>query len=247
MTDPIRVLLVDDQDLIRTGFRLLLMGEPDIMVVVEAKDGQSALDELTRLDGGCDVALMDVRMPRMNGIDATAQITARFPNVRVLVLTTFDLDEYAQSAIHAGASGFLLKDARPTELVDAIQRVATGDAVMAPSVMKRILEHMRVNGLMVQTIGDQADGAASSSVESLPIAAAVPTEAARATPIELNVLTEREREVLELIAAGLNNAEISARLFLSESTVKTHVGRVLFKLELRDRIHAVILAKELGL
>ncbi len=246
MTDQIRVLLVDDQDLIRTGFRLLLMGEPDISVVGEAKDGQAALDELARLGGVCDVVLMDVRMPRMNGIDATAQIAARFPNVRVLVLTTFDLDEYAQSAITAGASGFLLKDARPTELVDAIQRVATGDAVMAPSVMKRMLEHMRVNGLMGQPIGDQIGGAAPSSSESLPLAAA-PSETAPLTPSELDVLTEREREVLELIAEGLNNAEISARLFLSESTVKTHVGRVLFKLELRDRIHAVIFAKELGL
>lgn len=246
MTDQIRVLLVDDQDLIRTGFRLLLMGERDIVVVGEAKDGQAALEELARLEGACDVALMDVRMPRMNGIDATAQITTRFPDVRVLVLTTFDLDEYAQSAIQVGASGFLLKDARPTELVDAIQRVATGDAAMAPSVMKRMLEQMRVTGLMGQPIGDQAERAASS-FESRPSAAAAPSETAPVTPTKLEVLTEREREVLELIAEGLNNAEISARLFLSESTVKTHVGRVLFKLELRDRIHAVILAKELGL
>lgn len=244
MTDQIRVLLVDDQDLIRTGFRLLLMGERDIVVVGEAKDGQAALEELARLEGACDVALMDVRMPRMNGIDATAQITTRFPDVRVLVLTTFDLDEYAQSAIQVGASGFLLKDARPTELVDAIQRVATGDAVMAPSVMKRMLEQMRVTGLMVP--GGSADRNATSSSESLSWAAA-PSETTPVTPTKLEVLTEREREVLELIAEGLNNAEISARLFLSESTVKTHVGRVLFKLELRDRIHAVILAKELGL
>ncbi len=245
MSEQIRVLLVDDQDLIRTGFRLLLMGEPDISVVGEAKDGQAALDELDRLEGACDVVLMDVRMPRMNGIDATAQIAARFPNVRVLVLTTFDLDEYAQSAITAGASGFLLKDARPTELVDAIQRVATGDAVMAPSVMKRMLEQMRANGLMGQPLVDRTDRAEPS--EPYPPTVAVSPEHPRLTPSELDVLTEREREVLELIAEGLNNAEISARLFLSESTVKTHVGRVLFKLELRDRIHAVIFAKELGL
>lgn len=245
MSEQIRVLLVDDQDLIRTGFRLLLMGEPDISVVGEAKDGQAALDELARLKGACDVVLMDVRMPRMNGIDATAQIAARFPNVRVLVLTTFDLDEYAQSAITAGASGFLLKDARPTELVDAIQRVATGDAVMAPSVMKRMLEQMRANGLMGQPLVDRTDRAEPS--EPYPPTVAVSPEHPRLTPSELDVLTEREREVLELIAEGLNNAEISARLFLSESTVKTHVGRVLFKLELRDRIHAVIFAKELGL
>lgn len=245
MSEQIRVLLVDDQDLIRTGFRLLLMGEPDISVVGEAKDGQAALDELARLKGACDVVLMDVRMPRMNGIDATAQIAARFPNVRVLILTTFDLDEYAQSAITAGASGFLLKDARPTELVDAIQRVATGDAVMAPSVMKRMLEQMRANGLMGQPLVDRTDRAEPS--EPYPPTVAVSPEHPRLTPSELDVLTEREREVLELIAEGLNNAEISARLFLSESTVKTHVGRVLFKLELRDRIHAVIFAKELGL
>ncbi len=245
MSEQIRVLLVDDQDLIRTGFRLLLMGEPDISVVGEAKDGQAALDELARLEGACDVVLMDVRMPRMNGIDATAQIAARFPNVRVLILTTFDLDEYAQSAITAGASGFLLKDARPTELVDAIQRVATGDAVMAPSVMKRMLEQMRANGLMGQPLVDRTDRAEPS--EPYPPTVAVSPEHPRLTPSELDVLTEREREVLELIAEGLNNAEISARLFLSESTVKTHVGRVLFKLELRDRIHAVIFAKELGL
>lgn len=245
MSEQIRVLLVDDQDLIRTGFRLLLMGEPDISVVGEAKDGQAALDELARLEGACDVVLMDVRMPRMNGIDATAQIAARFPNVRVLVLTTFDLDEYAQSAITAGASGFLPKDARPTELVDAIQRVATGDAVMAPSVMKRMLEQMRANGLMGQPLVDRTDRAEPS--EPYPPTVAVSPEHPRLTPSELDVLTEREREVLELIAEGLNNAEISARLFLSESTVKTHVGRVLFKLELRDRIHAVIFAKELGL
>lgn len=271
MTDQIRVLLVDDQDLIRTGFRLLLMGEPEISVVGEAKDGQAALDELVRLAGACDVVLMDVRMPRMNGIDATAQIAARFPNVRVLVLTTFDLDEYAQSAITAGASGFLLKDARPTELVDAIQRVATGDAVMAPSVMKRMLEQMRINGLMGKPAPDQTARAGTSRSAPLPLTsplassrstAAAPSDtsappssdpsnpvdlAEPSDPSELDVLTEREREVLELIAEGLNNAEISARLFLSESTVKTHVGRVLFKLELRDRIHAVIFAKELGL
>ena len=210
MSEQIRVLLVDDQDLIRTGFRLLLMGEPDISVVGEAKDGQAALDELARLEGACDVVLMDVRMPRMNGIDATAQIAARFPNVRVLVLTTFDLDEYAQSAITAGASGFLLKDARPTELVDAIQRVATGDAVMAPSVMKRMLEQMRANGLMGQPLVDRTDRAEPS--EPYPPTVAVSPEHPRLTPSELDVLTEREREVFVAIARGMSNAEISRSL-----------------------------------
>ncbi|WRS30970.1 response regulator transcription factor [Actinomycetaceae bacterium MB13-C1-2] len=223
MTEPIRVLLVDDQELIRTGFKLVLRGEPAIEVIGEANDGKAALKELARLSGDCDVVLMDVRMPRMNGIDATAQIALKYPHTRVLVLTTFDLDEYAQAAIRAGASGFLLKDARPTELVDAIQRVAAGDAVMAPQVTRRMLTQM--------------------------LAAPVnpPTESAPPPPNTLDSLTERECEVLSLIGEGLNNGEISERLFLSESTVKTHVGRILFKLDLRDRIHAVILAKELGL
>ena len=223
MADPIRVLLVDDQELIRTGFKLVLRGEPGIDVVAEADNGQAALDELARLDGACDVVLMDVRMPHMNGIEATGHIVARYPDARVLVLTTFDLDEYAQAAVRAGASGFLLKDARPTELIDAIQRVDSGDAVMAPQVTKRMLEQMLAPA-------DPSGGA--------PVAARAAT---------VQALTERELEVLVLIGQGLNNAEISGQLFLSESTVKTHVGRILSKLQLRDRIQAVILAKELGL
>lgn len=224
MSDPIRVLLVDDQDLIRMGFRLVLSGNEEIAVVGEAADGQAALDELARLDGECDVVLMDVRMPRLNGIDATSRVVVEYPQVRVLVLTTFDMDEYAHAAIRAGASGFLLKDARPTELMDAIQRVAAGDAVMAPSMMKRMLVEMREGGDAVVQ-------------ETVP----APNNKAVAA------LTDREREVLCLIAEGLNNQEISEKLFLSESTVKTHVGRILFKLDLRDRIHAVIFAKEHGL
>lgn len=222
----IRVLLVDDQELIRTGFRLVLMSEPEISVVGEASDGESALRELRRLTeegSGCDVVLMDIRMPGMNGIAATERITADYPETRVLVLTTFDLDEYAIAAIRGGASGFLLKDARPTELVDAIRRVAAGDAAMAPSVTKRLLEQLRQGGVV--------DAEHSSSDAEFALA----------------VLTEREREVLGLIAEGRNNSEIGAELFLSESTVKTHVGRVLAKLQLRDRVHAVIFAKEHGL
>ena len=238
MTEAIRVLLVDDQVLIRTGFRLVLRGEENIDVVGEAGDGAAALAELARLGGACDVVLMDVRMPRMNGIDATARIAAGFPGTRVLVLTTFDLDEYAQAAIRAGASGFLLKDARPTELVDAIQRVASGDAVMAPQVTRRMLERM----VAAPEAPVPSPHTAFAAVPAQPTTA--PSGTAHTT---LEALTEREREVLALIGEGLNNAEISERLFLSESTVKTHVGRVLFKLELRDRIHAVILAKELGL
>ena len=239
MSAPIRVLVVDDQDLIRAGFRLLLLGEEDITVVGEAKDGSGALDELARLDGACDVVLMDVRMARMNGIEATKRIVAQYPETHVLVLTTFDLDEYAQSAIRAGASGFLLKDARPTELVDAIHRVAAGDAVMAPTLVKRMLDHMKT--------GEAFGMAESGGSASVPAATSSSSIESGDIPPQLTPLTEREREVLTLIAEGLNNAEIGERLFLSESTVKTHVGRILFKLELRDRIHAVILAKELGL
>ncbi|WP_193787092.1 response regulator [Leucobacter japonicus] len=227
---PIRIMLVDDQELIRTGFRLVLLAESDIDVVAEASDGAEALERLAELGpGGCDIVLMDVRMPGMNGIEATAEIARRFPETRVVVLTTFDLDEYATGAIQAGASGFLLKDARPTELVDAIHRVAAGDATMAPSVTRRLLEQLR---------------AGTGSGAALGFAASAETEADAAA---LSALTEREHDVLRLIAEGKNNAEISADLFLSESTVKTHVGRVLAKLQLRDRVHAVIFAKQHGL
>lgn len=236
---PIRIMLVDDQELIRTGFRLVLLSEPDVTVVAEADDGQGALDALASLragataagDPGCDIVLMDVRMPGMNGIEATARIVAEFPEVRVLVLTTFDLDEYAAGAIQAGASGFLLKDARPTELVDAIHRVSAGDAAMAPSVTKRLMEQLREGaaGLPGLTAQTEAEAGAPEDAEAL------------------QVLTERELEVLRLISEGKNNGEIGAELFLSESTVKTHVGRVLSKLQLRDRVHAVIFAKGHGL
>lgn len=228
---PIRVMLVDDQELIRTGFRLVLLAEPGIEVVAEAADGAAALAELARLEGsgsGCDVALMDVRMPGMNGIEATDAIVRHHPATRVLVLTTFDLDEYATGAIRAGASGFLLKDARPTELVDAIRRVAAGDAAMAPAVTRRMLEQLRAG-------------------ESGVLGGADPEPANADPDPALAALTERELDVLRLIAEGRNNAEIGQALFLSESTVKTHVGRVLAKLELRDRVHAVIFAKEHGL
>lgn len=230
MPSPTRVLLVDDQELMRSGFKLLLLAEQDIVVCGEASNGQEALEVLERLDGQCDVVLMDVRMPHMNGIEATERIAALYPDIKVLVLTTFDLDEYAHSAVRAGASGFLLKDARPTELIDAIHRVAAGDAVMAPSMMRRMLVQMRDHGMLEM----------ASSSENME-------RDVREDSGLLDALTEREREVFALIAEGLNNSEISARLFLSESTVKTHVGRILFKLDLRDRIHAVILAKELGI
>ncbi|UTX54793.1 response regulator transcription factor [Leucobacter aridicollis] len=227
-------MLVDDQELIRTGFRLVLLSESDMEVVAEAGDGGEALAELARLSGegnGCDVVLMDVRMPGMNGIEATKRIVAEFPATRVLVLTTFDLDEYAIGAIQAGASGFLLKDARPTELVDAIRRVASGDAAMAPAVTARMMERMRDTG----------------AVAPAALFAAPAPGAGDAVAAELSELTERELDVLKLISDGKNNSEIGAELFLSESTVKTHVGRVLSKLQLRDRVHAVIFAKQHGL
>ena len=232
---PIRLMIVDDQELIRTGFRLVLLGEPDMQVVAEAGDGVTALAELAKLESGesaCDVVLMDVRMPRMNGIEATARIVAEHPHTRVLVLTTFDLDEYAIGAIQAGASGFLLKDARPSELIDAIRRVYAGDAAMAPAVTARMIEQMR-------------GGGSGGALGVLPQAPA--TSSADSIGSELSILTERELDVLRLIAEGKNNSEISGDLFLSESTVKTHVGRILSKLQLRDRVHAVIFAKQHGL
>lgn len=217
-------MLVDDQELIRTGFSLVLSAEPDVTVVGEVADGIAALEWMGHNAGEVDVILMDIRMPGKNGIETTAEVVRNYPGVRVLVLTTFDLDEYAMLAIEAGAAGFLLKDARPTELVDAIRRVHQGDAVMAPGMTLRVIEHLR-DSLKQETQTQQA-------LEKAAV---------------LDVLTEREREVLEHIAWGENNTEIAQTMFLSESTVKTHVGRIFQKLELRDRVHAVLLAKDLGL
>lgn len=223
-----RVMLVDDQDLIRTGFSLVLGSEDDIEVVAEAADGNEALEWLAANDAAVDVVLMDVRMPGKNGIDTTREIAEHYPRIKVLVLTTFDLDEYAMLAVQAGAAGFLLKDARPTELVDAIHRVYQGDSVMAPSMTKRMVER----ALAMPDEATRVQPGVQPSPDTVP---------------ELAMLTEREFEVLECIAEGLNNAEISQRMFLTESTVKTHVGRVFQKLEVRDRVHAVIYAKSLGL
>jgi DNA-binding NarL/FixJ family response regulator len=217
MTDTIRVLLVDDQVLLRVGFRMVLDAESDMEVVGEAANGTEAVHQAALLRP--DVVLMDVRMPEMDGIQATERIVAARETSRVLILTTFDLDEYAFGALRAGASGFLLKDARPAELLAAIRAVATGDAMVSPRVTRRMLELF---------------------VSRLP----------RETPAEpdtrLTSLTEREREVFAAIGRGLSNPEIAALFVVSESTVKTHVGRVLGKLELRDRVQAVILAYEVG-
>lgn len=215
MTEKIRVLLVDDQELIRVGFRLVLEAEDDIEVVGEAGDGAAAITAAARLHP--DVVLMDVRMPGTDGITATEVITRESGGSRVLVLTTFDLDEYAFGAIAAGAGGFLLKDAQRHELISAVRAVHRGDAVLSPRVTRRLLEHL---GPQLRSAPEGPDPTAS--------------------------LTERERDVFIAIGRGLTNAEIAQELHLSESTVKTHVGRVLMKLEARDRIQAVILAHRLG-
>ncbi|WP_402466845.1 response regulator [Isoptericola aurantiacus] len=215
---PVRVALVDDQELVRAGFRMVIESQPDLTVVVEASDGEQAL----RLLAGraVDVVLMDVRMPTMDGLTATARLTATADHPRVVVLTTFDLDEYVLEAIRAGASGFLLKDAPPEEMLAAVRTVHRGDAVIAPSSTRRLLEHL---------------------VTVLPDAAAEPRREA------LAALTDREREVLVLMARGRSNSEIAAELFVAEATVKTHVGRVLAKLGARDRVQAVVAAYETGL
>jgi DNA-binding NarL/FixJ family response regulator len=211
----IRVLLVDDQELMRMGFRMVLGAQADIDVVGEAGDGERAVELAAELRP--DVVLMDVRMPKLDGVEATKLITG--PGyARVLVMTTFDLDEYALSALRNGASGFLLKDTHPAELVSSLHAVASGDAVVAPSVTRRLLDRF---------LGADDPKLRDSAV--------------------LDALTEREREVLVLIAKGLSNTELAGRLYLSEATVKTHMGRILAKLGLRDRVQAVVLAYETGL
>jgi DNA-binding NarL/FixJ family response regulator len=224
---PTRVLLVDDQALLRMGFRLVLEAEDDLEVVGEAGDGAEAVRLATELTP--DVVLMDVRMPGVNGIEATERLLASGSCSRVLILTTFDLDEYAFAALRAGASGFLLKDARPAELVAAIRAVATGDAVVSPRITRRMLELF--SGALPGAGRRAPSGASDVSADDPRVAQ----------------LTVREREVLLAIAEGLSNAEIATRLFLSETTVKTHVGRVLAKLGVRDRVQAVVLAYETGL
>ena len=220
MTEPIRILLADDQELVRYGFRLVLDADARLDVVGEAADGVEAVEAAERLRP--DVVLMDIRMPGMDGLAATETITAQLPSVRVLALTTFDLDEYAFGALRAGASGFLLKDTRPAELVTAILAVHRGDAVVAPRITAKLIE---VAAPHLARAADVAERDAEST---------------------LALLTAREREVFALIGRGATNGEIGAELTLTESTVKTHVGRILLKLGLRDRVQAVILAYELG-
>ena len=216
----ISVLVADDQPLLRRGFRMILEAQDGLTVAGEAGDGAEAVDLARRCQP--DVVLMDIRMPGTDGIEATRLITASEPGVRVLVLTTFDVDEYAFGALRAGASGFLLKDARPGELVAAIRTVASGDAVVSPRVTRRLLE------------------------EYAPVLPVSDAQQASRYP-RLSALTERERKVLAAVAQGLSNTEIAAALYVSETTVKSHVGRILAKLGLRDRVQIVVLAYESGL
>lgn len=217
MADTIRVLLVDDQELIRYGFRLVLEAEPDMVVVGEASDGGEAIRAVGRLKP--DVVLMDVRMPGVGGVEATQHITDHFADTRVLVLTTYDRDEFAFGALSAGAAGFLLKNTRPAELVAAIRAVSAGDAVVSPRITAKLIE------VAVPHLAKKDE---------------------RETLEELATLSDREHEVFQLIGHGSTNTEIAQTLSLSESTVKTHVGRVLFKLRLSSRVQAVIRAYELG-
>jgi DNA-binding NarL/FixJ family response regulator len=214
-----RVLLADDQELMRMGFRMVMDTQSDLTIVGEASTGHEAVDAVRKLEP--DVVLMDVRMPEMDGVQATQQIVASGSSTRIVILTTFDLDEYVHAALRAGASGFLLKDTPPSDLLSAIRAVASGDAVVAPSITRRLL---------------------STYAHRLP----APEQDRRANG-RLELLTSREREVLLHVARSLSNAEIAEQLVLSEATVKSHVGRILAKLSLRDRVQIVVFAYENGL
>lgn len=214
---PISVLLADDQPMIRTGFRLILEAEGDIEVVAEAADGQEAVAQTQRLSP--DVVLMDIRMPHMDGVEATELIVRDNPSSRVIILTTFDLDAHVVDALRSGASGFLVKDGPADSLVEAIRMVATGDAILAPRVTRRLLDRF----------------------------ANLPSQTAHATPPRLDALTTRELDVLRTLARGLSNAEIGRELGIGETTVKTHIAHILDKFQLRDRVQAVVLAYDCGL
>ncbi len=214
--DPIRVLIVDDQALLRGSFRLLVDTAPDLITVGEAGTGLEAVDLATRTHP--DVVLMDVRMPELDGIEATRRICADLPDVRVLILTTFDLDAYVYSALRAGASGFLLKDTPPADLLAAIRVIAAGDGLLSPTITRRLIAEF-----------------------------AKAPEPTRTLTAKLDAITDREREVLTFIAKGLSNAEIAEHLYLSVATIKTHIGRLLSKLHARDRAQLVIIAYENGL
>ena len=276
-TQPIRVMLVDDQRLVRGGLSMLVNSQPDLQVVMEADDGLAAIDVFDRMvsEGQApQVILMDVRMPHCDGLEAARRILERDgerevsedERVRIIMLTTFDIDEYVYSAVRAGASGFLLKDTPPEQLLEAIRTVHRGDAVIAPSATRRLLEHM------IPVLDSPAPAAPSAPVaesvsttksvqatppaagSELPKATFIPAEHANLEPVAdyphrelIEQLSPREFEVLGLIARGLSNAEITRELVLSEATVKTHVSHVLAKLGARDRVQAVIMAYEAGI
>lgn len=276
-TQPIRVMLVDDQRLVRGGLSMLVNSQPDLQVVMEADDGLAAIDVFDRMvsEGQApQVILMDVRMPHCDGLEAARRILERDgerevsedERVRIIMLTTFDIDEYVYSAVRAGASGFLLKDTPPEQLLEAIRTVHRGDAVIAPSATRRLLEHMipvlDSPAPVVPTAPAVPAAPAAESVPAIPPAAGselpkatfIPAEHASFEPVQdyphrelIEQLSPREFEVLGLIARGLSNAEITRELVLSEATVKTHVSHVLAKLGARDRVQAVIMAYEAGI
>lgn len=271
---PIRVMLVDDQRLVRGGLSMLVNSQPDLQVVMEADDGLAAIDVFDRMvsEGQApQVILMDVRMPHCDGLEAARRILERDgerevsedERVRIIMLTTFDIDEYVYSAVRAGASGFLLKDTPPEQLLEAIRTVHRGDAVIAPSATRRLLEHMipvldspapAAPVAPVAPVADSAQATPPAAGSELPKATFIPAEHASFEPVQdyphrelIEQLSPREFEVLGLIARGLSNAEITRELVLSEATVKTHVSHVLAKLGARDRVQAVIMAYEAGI
>ena len=267
-TQPIRVMLVDDQRLVRGGLSMLVNSQPDLQVVMEADDGLAAIDVFDRMvsEGQApQVILMDVRMPHCDGLEAARRIlerdaqrgVAEEERVRIIMLTTFDIDEYVYSAVRAGASGFLLKDTPPEQLLEAIRTVHRGDAVIAPSATRRLLEHMipvldspaATPGVPAAPVPESAPVAPPAVASELPKATFIPAEPAQDYPHRelIEQLSPREFEVLGLIARGLSNAEITRELVLSEATVKTHVSHVLAKLGARDRVQAVIMAYEAGI
>lgn len=273
-TQPIRVMLVDDQRLVRGGLSMLVNSQPDLQVVMEADDGLAAIDVFDRMvsEGQApQVILMDVRMPHCDGLEAARRILERDgerevsedERVRIIMLTTFDIDEYVYSAVRAGASGFLLKDTPPEQLLEAIRTVHRGDAVIAPSATRRLLEHMIpvldspapvVPTALAAPAAESVPAIPPTAGSELPKATFIPAEHASFEPVQdyphrelIEQLSPREFEVLGLIARGLSNAEITRELVLSEATVKTHVSHVLAKLGARDRVQAVIMAYEAGI
>ena len=266
---PIRVMLVDDQRLVRGGLSMLVNSQPDLQVVMEADDGLAAIDVFDRMvsEGQApQVILMDVRMPHCDGLEAARRILERDgerevsedERVRIIMLTTFDIDEYVYSAVRAGASGFLLKDTPPEQLLEAIRTVHRGDAVIAPSATRRLLENMipvlDSPAPATDTVAESVPSTPPAAGSELPKATFIPADSASLAPVEdyphrelIEQLSPREFEVLGLIARGLSNAEITRELVLSEATVKTHVSHVLAKLGARDRVQAVIMAYEAGI